>query len=172
MASAHADSHDLDKLTRWREGLVAAELSHFPVFAVFLVGPEDRVAHDVFREFRSSFEARNVPYENLVIFGQHGASKTLHGLGSGLGISPSDIPLLALIFSVTTSTFYTLPLPKGNSGQETKGEPWLSVLRLVEAASDSDQNVLDLDLIKEVRPRSIQDGSMESIMDELLLQLS
>ena len=55
--SGHADRHDLDKLGRWKAGLDgAADSAPFPVGAIFLVGPQDRAAHDVFRRYRSIFE--------------------------------------------------------------------------------------------------------------------
>ena len=172
MANSHADSHDLDKLTRWRQGLVEAGASVFPVYAVFLVGPEDRAAHDVFREFRSSFEERSAPYENLVIFGQHGLSKTLKGFSAGLGLSQGDIPILALISNPSAGTVYTLSLEGGSPSETTEWEPWRGVLRLIEAASDAGEKTMDLGSVKDVNPRSIQDGSMESIMKSLLVRLS
>ena len=172
MASDHADSHDLDKLTRWRKGLAEAGRSQFPVFAVFLVGPEDRGAHGVFREFRSSFEARNATYENLVIFGQHGLSKTLHGLSAGIGLSQGEIPLLTLISSPSAGTVYTVALERGSPVEATEGEPWRGVLRLIEVASDAGEKTLDLESIKEVTPRSIRFGAMESIINRLLIRLS
>ena len=172
MASDHADSHDLDKLTRWRTGLAEAERSRFPVYAVFLVGPEDLRAHDVFREFRSSFESRDAPYENLVIFGQHGLSKTLHGLSAGLGLSEGELPLLTLISSPSAGTVYTLALERGTPVEATEGDPWRGVLRLIEAASDEGEKTLDLESIKEVTPRSIKFGALESIINRLLIRLS
>ena len=172
MASSHADSHDLDKLTRWRQGLLGAGLSVFPVYAVFLVGPEDRGAHDVFREFRSSFEERNAPYENLVIFGQHGLSKTLHGLSTGLGLSQGEIPLLVLISSPSAGKFYTLTLESGSPAESTEAKTWRGVLSHIEATSDSGEKTLDLQSVKEVSPRSVRDGSLETIMDSLLARLS
>lgn len=172
MANSHADDHDLDKLTRWRRGLAEAGMSEFPVFAVFLVGPEDRIAHDVFREFRSSFEARNVPYENLVIFGQHGESKTLLGMSSGLGFARGEAPVLALMSSPTTRTFYTLPLVEGSTGGEQVGESWRDVLRLIEAASDAGEKTLDLEPLIEVTARSIRSGSLDTVINRLLMRLS
>ena len=176
MANSDPDSHDLDKLTRWRQGLADAGTPEFPVYAVFLVGPEDTFAHNVFREFRSSFESRNVPYEHLVIFGQHGLSKTLHGLRGRLSLSPEEIPLLALTYSPLDMTFYTLPLPAGSAGDEagdlTDGGPWLEVLGHIEAASGSSERVLDLERIVELNLRAIREGPLESVINKLLLRLS
>ena len=172
MASSHADSHDLDKLTRWRQGLVGDGPSQFPVYAVFLVGPEDRAAHDVFRGFRSSFEERDAPYENLVIFGQHGLSKTSEGLCAGLGLSQGEVPLLALFASPSAPTVYTVALEGGNSSEAPNGEPWRGVLGHIEAASEAGEKILELEAIKEVTPRPIQDGTLEAIMNSLLVRLS
>ena len=58
MDSSRADEHDRDKLARWHEGLTADPDYPFPVTGLFLVASEDEDAHDVFREFRASFEAR------------------------------------------------------------------------------------------------------------------
>ena len=173
MASSYADSHDLDKLTRWRQGLVEpAGPSLFPVYAVFLVGPEDRAAHDVFREFRSSFEERSAPYENLVIFGQHGLSKTLEGFSAGLGLSQGEIPLLALISNPSTGTVYTLSLEGGSPSETTEREPWRAVLRNIEAASDAGEKTMHLGSVKEITPSTIQEGSLEAVMNSLLVRLS
>ena len=176
MASSHADEHDLDKLTRWRRGLADAGTSDFPVYADFLVGPEDRMAHDVFREFRSSFEARNAPYENLVIFGQHGLSKTLLGMRSGLRIAEGEVPMLVLISSPTDGTIYMIPLVAGSPGEEhgkeNVGEPWRKVLRLIEAAYDAGEKNLDLESVYEVTSRSIRVGSLETVINRLLMRLS
>ena len=173
MASSNADDHDVDKLTRWRKGIAEAERSIFPVYAIFLVGPEDLTAHDVFREFRASFEARNAPYENLVIFGQHGVSKTSLGLRAGLGLSQDEVPLLVLFSSPATGTIYTMPLEAGIPHEGTKkSEPWRGVLRLIEAASDPAGKSLDLELEEEVTPRSIRGGSLEAVINRLLLRLA
>ena len=76
VVSSHADNHDLDKLARWYRGLSSGESGQFPVYAVFLVTSSDSAAHDIFRRFRSSFEAHGAGFDHLVIFGQHGVSST------------------------------------------------------------------------------------------------
>ena len=76
MAPSHADSHDLDKLARWSQALDGGQPGQFPVYAAFIVRPEDQSAHDAFREFRSSFQKAGAEFEHLVIFGQHGVSRT------------------------------------------------------------------------------------------------
>ena len=175
MANSDPDSHDLDKLTRWRQGLADTVTPEFPVYAVFLVGPEDTFAHDVFREFRTSFESRNAPYEHLVIFGQHGLSKTLHGLRGKLSLSSEEIPLLALTSSPLAVTFYTLPLPLGSDGNEagdlTDRGAWREILGHIEAASGSSERVLDLERIVGLNLRTIREGPLESVINKLLLRL-
>ena len=96
MVASHADQHDLDKLSRWCRDLSGATPDRFPAYAMFLVAPEDRFAHDVFREFRTSFEARRAGYKYLVIYGQHGISTAVRGLLAGLRLQPAALPLLAL----------------------------------------------------------------------------
>ena len=76
---SHADSHDLDKLARWKAGLDAAPddgAAAFPACAIFLVSSEDRASHDIFRAYRSAFEELGGGFHHLVIFGQHGISTT------------------------------------------------------------------------------------------------
>ena len=109
------DQHDLDKLTRWREGLASGEGS-FPAFAAFLVTESDRDAHNVFRQYRSAFEELGAAYHHLVIFGQHGASSTSKALLGKFGPAPADVPLLALIPEGAPPSLFTLALPKGETG--------------------------------------------------------
>ncbi|PKB73178.1 MAG: hypothetical protein BZY75_03170 [SAR202 cluster bacterium Io17-Chloro-G7] len=165
MVSSHADSHDLDKLNRWRQGLAEAGPSRFPVYAVFLVGLEDRGAHDVFREFRSSFEERDVPYENLVIFGQHGVSKTLQGLSTAFGTSQTDIPLLALFSNPNTREFHTLPLVEGNFSETGGGNLWRDVLSHIESASDAGVKTMGLESMTEITTRSLNEISLEAVLN-------
>ena len=65
---------------------------------MFLGRPEDRHAHDVFREFRSSFENLGAPFEHLVIFGQHGVSGTALFLLGKLGHTLESLPMVAPFF--------------------------------------------------------------------------
>ena len=109
-----ADGHEPDKLARWHRDLTDGKLNKFPVYCVFLVSPEDRMSHQVFRRFRDSFESRAAGFEHLVIFGQHGISATLRALLAEFGLSQEDVPVLALI-SPETGTVHTLSLAPGAS---------------------------------------------------------
>ena len=82
------DNHDLDKLTRWHEGLISKTDGGFPVCAVFFTSGEDRRAHDIFRVYRTAFEELGAGFHDLVIFGQHGVSSTSVAMVPGLGLSP------------------------------------------------------------------------------------
>ena len=159
MASSHADSHDLDKLTRWHRGLfveTSGETSgQFPAYAVFLVGPGDRFAHDAFREFRSSFEQRGASFEHLVIFGQHGVSTTVKGLMAELGLSMDALPLLALFSGPEAKRIHTMTLtgsiPIGNSRADSKArekpglvDSWREVLSQLAQAVDANDGDLNL----------------------------
>ena len=96
---SHADRHDLDKLARWKEGLdsaVDSELAVFPVCAIFLVSPEDRASHDIFRRYRSAFEELGGGFHHLVIFGQHGVSTTQVAFLAEVGLEQASVPLLAI----------------------------------------------------------------------------
>ena len=95
MTSSHADNHDIDKLGRWREDLaesLAGSSRDFPVYAVFLVSEVDRSAHDIFRQYRTSFQARGSGFANLVIFGQHGVSSTARHLLARWGLPEEALP--------------------------------------------------------------------------------
>ena len=109
--TTRADQHDLDKLRRWRGDMKPAPGPEFPVHAVFLVSEKDRAAHDVFREFRQSFEERNAGFENLVIFGQHGVSEAVHAVSGALGLSGEPLPQLALLVSAGEPRLYSVALP-------------------------------------------------------------
>ena len=94
------DSHDLDKLTRWHDGLISESGEtggKFPVCALFLASGDDRRAHDIFRVYRTAFEELGAGFHDLVIFGQHGVSSVSEALVPGLGLAGLRIPALALI---------------------------------------------------------------------------
>ena len=105
------DSHDLDKLTKWHEGLISESGSRFPVCAVFLVSGEDNRAHDIFRVYRTAFEELGAGFHDLVIFGQHGMSSACAALIPGLGLSGLQTPSLVLISGDDCRVFHTTGLP-------------------------------------------------------------
>ena len=155
LTSSHADNHDLDKLARWNGDLSSWEDMAFPVYALFLVSPEDRTAHDVFRKYRDSFESRGAGFGNLVIFGQHGISTTVRGILEGLGLDLGNLPLLALFAKPTSRTVHTLSLPAGtqptgspepSSKQPARSKPdlWRDVLKRLEDAVDGQPEHPDL----------------------------
>ena len=116
---SHADTHDLDKLRRWKKDLEAAP-SHAPgVFAIFLVSGEDRAAHNVFRTFRTSFEERELSFAHLVIFGQHGVSTSVRALQQELGLDETPLPTLVLFGGDTEDGEYftadVVSLPRGGA---------------------------------------------------------
>ena len=155
---SHADRHDLDKLVRWKAGLDAPDIlssskdgaaARFPVCAVFLVSPEDRAAHDIFRRYRSAFEELGGGFHHLVIFGQHGISTTLTAFLAELGMEPGSVPLLAVVpldiaGDVTGDTtgppdgagrVCCLNLPKGErDGELDDSQSWGTALELIRAA--------------------------------------
>ena len=112
-----ADTHDLDKLKRWQKDLVE-DTPHAPaVYALFLVSGEDTVAHDVFRKFRTSFEAREAGFAHLVIFGQHGISSTARAFQQELGLAENPLPTLVIFGGDTDDGEYitadVISLPRG-----------------------------------------------------------
>jgi len=182
MTASHADNHDRDKLTRWHSDLVAGSPGKFPTYAIFLVSADDRDAHDVFREFRSSFEERGAGFEHLVIFGQHGVSTTLFGLMSRLGLGKEEIPSLALFSEPGAKTAHTLALPGGSNVDRPKGPhsaavgekpgaSWREVLDQLETAADGKVTGLEgLDLMSLTGPINHRqgNGSMLEIVEQLL----
>lgn len=115
---SHADSHDRDKLDRWRQGLEQDEPGSFPVCAVFLVSENDGNAHDAFRRFRDSFETRNSGFHHVVIFGQHGVSTTVRGLLAEFALPPDCLPCLAMTLDEKPQEVVVVRLPAG-TGEET-----------------------------------------------------
>ena len=61
MADNGGEKHDLEKLVKWCDSLSQEVSNPLDVYAMFLISPEAEAAQDVFRRFRSSFEARQAP---------------------------------------------------------------------------------------------------------------
>jgi hypothetical protein len=174
--SSHADQHDLDKLGRWHRELAKGPSGSFPVYAIFLVTANDRVAHDIFRKFRSSFEARNAAFENLVIFGQHGVSTTAQRMLVEFGLSQGSLPILALIALADPSIVYTLALPSGADGavpnEGPVGEEWQKALNAVEAATVEANRPLGLDAFHGVAQRRLDHGPLDVLVGGLIRELT
>ncbi len=160
MSSSHADNHDRDKLARWNGDLSSWQDVAFPVYALFLVSPEDRTAHDVFRTYRDSFESRGAGFGNLVIFGQHGISTTVRGILEGLELDLGNLPLLALFSNPTGRTVHTLSLPAGtppagapepSAARPARSAPehWRDVLKRLEDAVDGQPEHPDLEFLSQ-----------------------
>ena len=136
------DSHDLDKLTRWHEGLTSATGKGFPICALFLASGEDIRAHDIFRTYRIAFEKLDAGFHDLVIFGQHGMSTTCAALIPGLGLTNLQTPALVLITSLETGlVFHTTGLPggalrEGQSEEDGRGIPWRAGLDAIRRGLD------------------------------------
>jgi len=173
--SSRADSHDLDKLARWRRDLTANMPARFPVYAIFLVSADDRAAHDVFRKFRSSFEARRAGFEHLVIFGQHGVSSTARSLLEEFGLPQDAIPTLALLAPSEAATVYALPLPTGDADNVPQGKPagtWQDALAQIESAVERGDHSIDLTSLPGVARRQLHNGPLDKLVDKLLNSLS
>jgi hypothetical protein len=169
--TSRADQHDVDKLARWRRDLEQPAGAGFPAWAIFLVSADDRAAHDIFRRFRTSFEARNAGFGNLVIFGQHGVSTTVKELMPELGLPPESLPALALVTDPKGAEVYTLPLPPGEStclDTEPADASWRRVLAAVEAAADAGLGQVDLRDVEGVARRGMAAGSLLGLVGQLL----
>ncbi len=178
MATSYADSHDLEKLTRWNRELLSGgsgeSSGRFPVLALFLVGPDDRFAHDVFRVFRSSFEERGAEYQHLTIFGQHGVSTTARELLAALELTEASLPMLALFSDASACQGWTLPIPKGNSAStdDPSEAAWRSVLDRVETAAAEPEPALDLATIPGLVRRQIRTGTLKALVGQALESVS
>ena len=166
MTQSHADQHDQDKLSRWCRDLTPSPLASFPAYAVFLVSPEDLFAHDIFREFRTSFQARGAGFEHLMIFGQHGISTTVRGILSALNLLDDNLPVLVLFREPSDDEVYSHGLLSGCD------ESWRTILARLEGAVDAQRPTLDLSSISGVTSRSLQDGPIRDLAVRVLEQVS
>ena len=115
--SHHYDEHDHDKLLRWRDDLQGASIidGEFPAMALFLVKPQARGSHEIFRRYRTEFEQRDASFAHLVIFGMHGVSSTVRSLLDQTGLSESDLPLMMLAPAAEPTSVIAVQLPSGES---------------------------------------------------------
>lgn len=168
--TSHTDQHDIDKLGRWRRDLAEPSSNSFPVYAVFLVSESDQAAHDIFRAFRRSFEQRAAGFGNLVIFGQHGVSTTVHALLSRLSLPPDSIPLLLLLTSPVATTGYILPLPVGEASEPGSGSTPntpLELLARVEKFADGAGEVFDSSGMPELTEVPLPAGDLVTLVGQL-----
>ena len=182
MTSSHADNHDRDKLSRWSEGLGSGNPGQFPAYVVFLVTPEDRYAHNVFRKFRSSFENLKAQFDHLVIFGQHGVSSTVLSLLDQLGRSPESLPMLALFSGPLADRFHSLPLTAGSTYEQSEAlsgellagseELWPGLLARLEDAAAGKPSSLDVESVPGITSSSLTKGPMEKLVRAVLQQVS
>jgi len=178
LTGSHADHHDRDKLARWYRDLSSnppdsllplegqrGARRYFPAYAVFLVSASDRAAHDIFRQYRASFEARSAGFEHLVIFGQHGVSSTVLALLAELGLPAGATPLLAVFASPSATTVYTLPL----AGAEEDGKgPWREALAPVEQTADRGGKALEPASLAGFTGRRLKDGPLLEVVGQLV----
>ena len=182
MAQSHADSHDLDKLSRWSQALAGGWGGDFPVCAAFLVRPEDRCAHDLFREFRSSFQNAGAEFEHLVIFGQHGVSRTALELLDLLGLPRESLPLLILFSGPAANWFYWASLEAGASDEDSvrtskepiggSDAPWKMLLARIESGSDSAASELHLDSVPGLAATLLDSGLIKDVVRAALSRAS
>ena len=174
MSQSHADSHDLDKLSRWHNDLISETPGGFPIYAVFLVSGEDREAHDVFRAFRTSFEAHGGGFQHLVIFGQHGVSATAKSLLPEFGLDADSLPTLAMFTQRDAKSVHVLQLVKGDPdpSRPEESQPWRKVLNQVEEAAGGRRDGLDLSSIQGMVDRDTGNGPMLELVGRLLSEMS
>ena len=182
MAQSHADSHDLDKLARWSQALDGGQPGQFQVYAAFIVRPEDQSAHDAFREFRSSFQKAGAEFEHLVIFGQHGVSRTALELLYLFGRPLESLPLLVLFSEPSSNGLYSVQLPGGapdepsdaTSEESISGVDysWRGLLAHIEDVAGGRLPVLHLDSVPGVTGFRLDGGPMKDVAGEALRRAS
>ncbi len=172
------DSHDLDKLTRWHEGLISETGktgSQFPVCALFLASGEDPRAHDIFRVYRTAFEELGAGFHDLVIFGQHGVSRTSTALAPGLGLTGLEIPSLVLITRENPPVCYTTVLPVGVSpggdSESAVGDlPWEKALDAIRTAVGEGPPP-SLDTVVGLEQKDFPGGTLAETVGRVMQQL-
>ncbi len=168
----HANGHDLDKLSRWQAGLSKQQEQEgtFPVIALFLVSADDQNAHNIFRCYRSTFGDLKAEFDNLIIFGQHGASTTMSSFLSELNLELDRVPVMALATGTNATEVLTLDLPKGSVASEGTG-PWNKALELITEAANSG-SALDPSRLEGASAESLAGGSLSSSVDRVLASVS
>ena len=184
MAATRADTHDLDKLDRWRKGLEEAQTGAFPAIAIFLVSEVHRLSHDIFREYRTSFETRGAEFHHLVIFGQHGISTTVTGFLRQACLDLDCLPSLALVTGPEATQAHLVPLPTGErpdpdssldaevgpgQKQETVA-PWRVTLDRLETAVDTGSARVDYSGIAGLRTVDLGRLDLMGLVSELQVQ--
>ena len=175
MAATRADTHDSDKLDRWRKGLEEAEAGAFPAIAIFLVSEAHRLSHDIFREYRASFETRGAEFHHLVIFGQHGISTTVTGFLHQASLDLDCLPSLALVTGPEAMQAHLVPLPTGERPDPDVGpdqeqqtvEPWRVTLDRLESAADTGSASVDYSGISGVRTVDLGGLHLMGLVSEL-----
>ena len=171
---SHADRHDLDKLSRWKAGLDADNgASAFPACAIFLVSPDDRASHDIFRRYRSAFEKLGGGFHHLVIFGQHGISTTQVAFLAEFGREQGSVPLLVVApISAGADSAHCIELPKGDrNGELDETQAWGAVLERI-CASRSEGAPLVLDGVAGVATSAFRRGALVETVAGVFVELS
>ncbi len=172
---SHADRHDLDKLARWKSGLDGApdgSAADFPACAIFLVGPEDREAHDVFRRYRSAFEELGGGFHHLVIFGQHGVSTTQVAFLSEVELGKESVPALVIApMADGAQEAWCVWLPKGErDGELDESQAWAAALEAVRPAATGKAD-LSLEGLPGVGACALRHGGLSAAVDGVLAEL-
>ena len=172
---SHADRHDLDKLARWKAGLDAAGDAvdaSFPACAIFLVSPEDRLSHDIFRHYRSAFEELGAGFHHLVIFGQHGVSTTQRAFLSETGMEQDSVPLLTIApMQGNNGAIFCVELTKGDrNGDLDDSQPWGVVLEAIKGSAIG-ARALDLDGVDGARGGAFIPGTLTGTVNHVMSSL-
>ena len=141
----------------------------FPAHAIFLVSADDKAAHDIFRNYRSSFEAHDAMFQHLVIFGQHGVSSTARRLLAEFGLHPGSTPTLVLYPEPSASTAYVLPLPGGDGDDSNR--LWIEALSKIEGAAEAGEDSPDLEAMPNLTKHQIACGSLTELVSGALVSL-
>ena len=168
----HADRHDRDKLARWKADLDGSADAGIPYCAIFLVGPEHRASHDIFRRYRSAFEELGGGFHNLVIFGQHGVSTTQTAFLKELEMQQGSVPVLAIAaVSPDAEAVPCIELPPGDyDGELDDSQAWGVALERISHAALG-QSPLSFDAIEGAASGGFSRGSLADTVAGVLTGL-
>ena len=166
------NKHDFDKLKRWHESLLDVGHIKFNYCAVFIVREFDKVAQDIFRGYRESFESNGATFANLVIFGQHGFSETAGAILRTFDLESVSLPSYVVIDISNPAEVYQVALPSGDNEQSELVCLADQVLSVIEGSVNSGRSFDGLSDISEVRRLEIGVTSFPRAIWDIIASLS
>tara|TARA_B100001146_G_C15993974_1_gene353851 strand:- start:2 stop:544 length:543 start_codon:yes stop_codon:yes gene_type:complete len=162
------NTHDIDKLNRWRSDFNSLEDELFPVYAVFILIRSDSDTQKVFRVYRDVFDTLKAHFRNLVIFGQHGFSSVARELAATLGLVYANQSSL-LIFG-THGEEFAYEVAMGDTEDSTPA--WTVVLENIRNLVNGVGNFEDIGDINGVTKKPLHTPDVTKWLDHVLESVS